>query len=287
MVVTIEPGLGWFNTNVSEAGLIGIGGLDDPSNLKPLWNPVIASVTVPAAAALPRIDIVEVRVNRTFGDLSTVDILNPSSFVFTPTPNQYKTLSYAVQGVSVNGVAGVNLKTGTPAGVPVAPTVDAGYVKIAEIYVDSGAPSISNLRIADLRTFLLPGNSGKILLKILCDVTPGTVQVIGCPPGLNISARWDSASPTVFNWAITGGAVERLYFVPHHAQNVPAAMTWLTAPGSLVTLTTANIPTYQPPNYTPAQSVGPGQKIWFQQTGSTVSMAGQTVYVSFDVNRIW
>src|SRR5258708_79129 len=107
MQVTLDPGLGFFNDNLSPTSLGGIGGIDDVSVLKPLSLTALETINVPAADPTnARIDIIEVQVDRRTTDATLRDVLNPVSGTFTPT-SVNKTLTYNQNGRStVNGEIG-------------------------------------------------------------------------------------------------------------------------------------------------------------------------------------
>jgi hypothetical protein len=179
--VTVDAGLGWFNDNLPISGFSGITGLDDPSRFKPLVLTTLETIVVPAADPVnPRIDIVEVRLNRLVGDPTSRDVLNPSTGIFAPA-SVNKTLSYSNSPASVNGAGGINYKTGTPAGVPVAPSVSAGYVKISEVRVEALVATIAENKIKDLRNILLPANNQYI---VSCFSAGAGINRINTPPGV-------------------------------------------------------------------------------------------------------
>jgi hypothetical protein len=163
--VVIEPGLGWYNDNASVSTIDGIVGLDDPNTHKPLVMPAALTYALAGASAPdpinPRIDIIEVKVARATGDPTSRDVLNPGTGVFAPNVVN-KTLSYVNSPITTNGSGGINYKTGVAAAIPVAPAVDPGYVKIAEVLVDAAAVSVAQNKIRDFRRLIFPGGVGHV-----------------------------------------------------------------------------------------------------------------------------
>jgi len=202
--IVIESGLGWFNANTTESGIGGISGLDDPDPMRPLVNPAALTYTLSVApdGVNPRIDIVEVKLNRLIGDPTTRDILNPGTGVFAPGAVN-KTLSYVNSPITTNGAGGINYKTGVAAGVPVAPAVSAGYVKIAEVLVGNGVASIAQNKIQDLRRMLFPGGAGNLFFSL----ATGLITQQGGAAGVQIGTN--SVNPT-HNLYVFAGDVTKL-----------------------------------------------------------------------------
>ena len=161
--VIVESGLGWYNSNISESGISGITGLDDPDIYKPLVNPTALTYNLGGAStpdgANPRIDIIEVKLNRLVGDPTTRDVLNPGTGIFAPATVN-KTLSYVNGPITTNGVGGINYKTGLAAALPVAPATSAGYIKIGEVRVEALAAAIQQNKIMDRRWVTFPAGTG-------------------------------------------------------------------------------------------------------------------------------
>lgn len=280
MQVTVEPGLGWFNDSSTATDIGGVQGVNDLIKFKPLWNPSRITIPVPAAdTLLPRIDIVEVRAEHTSGDPTSRDVLNPTTGIFAPgTVN--KTLSFTSE-LSVNGSEGVNYKTGIPSAVPVAPSPDTGCWKIAEIYVGAGVTTITNARVADMRTLLLPGNSA--VITVYCIGAGFPLVNIQAPPGFNVSA---AGSVNTVGFVITGGDMQRMLVVPHLTQNVGGPNTWNLGSNGPVTLTVATIPVLQ--FLLPQQTLGPNQVVWsIQETCTAASWLGTPMFASFNITRNW
>jgi len=158
MGVNVSLGLG-YQDDPSDvpSGIGGVSGLDDLSEFKPLYLTSVQTLTVPGADPTnPRVDIVEVKFNRDLGNPLSRDVLNIVTGQFVPTIVQ-KTLSFCLDGLtSVNGSQPINYKTGTPAGSPTPPAVDAGYIKIAEIRVEALSTTVPATKITDFRSVLFP-----------------------------------------------------------------------------------------------------------------------------------
>lgn len=156
--VLVSAGYGLFNDNTTTSAIGGVTGVNDQSVLKPLSLTVNETINVPAADPVnPRIDIVEVIIDRRLADPTSRDVLDVGTGQFVAGLVN-KTLTYNQNGRStVNGIGSINYKTGTPAGVPVAPATSVGYAKISEIRIDALAATVAANRIQDLRRMLFPG----------------------------------------------------------------------------------------------------------------------------------
>lgn len=159
MQVVLQGGWGWiYNPTLTGSNIGGISQVNDVGDIYPLYLSGSQAISVPAADATnPRIDIIEVAADRRFENPLTRDVFDPALEVFTPTLLN-KGLTYdLLNRTSINGSAAINYKTGTPAGSPAAPSVTAGYIKIAEVYVDAAVTSIVQSEIADYRPVAFPG----------------------------------------------------------------------------------------------------------------------------------
>lgn len=164
MSVLVSPGLGFINSPAdTPAAIGGVVGLDDLAVVKPLvLNAPQVFVVPPNASGNPRIDIIEVKVDRRADNPSSRLIFDPATEAFVA-GSVNKTLAFSHDGrtgtvaTPASSTAGLSYKTGTPAGVPVAPPVTAGYLKIAEINVASGAVSITSTELVDRRVIHAPG----------------------------------------------------------------------------------------------------------------------------------
>lgn len=217
--VTLTAGLGFFNDNTPTLNVGGISGLNAPSVFKPLTLTAAEAINIPAAdPSNTRIDIIEVLVTagggRRLADSTSRDILNTQTGTFVPAA-VFKTLTYNLNGTStVNGTVGVApiiYKTGTPSGSPSAPSVDAGYVKIAEVTVGANVSSVSGTNIRDFRVPLLPG--GYLQGQGLLAVSPSAAQFgsgLGLPAGVCAAATFGGGPNTpiqanIFFWPAPTG----------------------------------------------------------------------------------
>ena len=161
--VVLKAGLG-FQDNPTDlpSDINGITGLDDIDSYKPL--PLLSDLTVPipTAPAGPnsRIDIIEVRADRLVTDSQGRDIFNVTTEEFQSSLVD-KTLEFLLDGSKLGTVndpapstSPLSLKVGVAANPGVAPVTTAGYIKIAEVFVDSAVTVITDLDITDSRTLL-------------------------------------------------------------------------------------------------------------------------------------
>lgn len=188
MTVTLLGGWGWiYDPTATASNIGGISQINDAGDVYPIYLSTTQNLAVPAAdAANPRIDIIEVKLDRRFENPLTRDVFDPALEVFNPTLLN-KTLTYDVLGrTSINGSAAINYKTGTPAGSPAAPSVTAGYVKIAEVYVGAAVTVIRQIDIADYRRLCAPGNILEMNARVRWS-SDSTVQPL--------QIRWGSATP--------------------------------------------------------------------------------------------
>jgi hypothetical protein len=199
MQVVVKAGLGYIDLPSDVPTAIGgVTGLDDSESYKPLVLLADQTINVPAAdGANPRIDIVEVKVRRQTTDSTSRDVFNVTTEAFDPALLA-KTLSFGLDGsATINGSGPINYKTGTPAGVPVAPTTDTGYVKIAEVLVGTGVVTVTESKITDLRGILAPygihhvGITGN--LNSDGTFTPGITNM-SVPPGMQVAVVGTAAN---------------------------------------------------------------------------------------------
>jgi hypothetical protein len=192
MQVVLAGGWGWsYAPTLTGNSIGGISQVNDVGDIYPLYMSGSQAISVPTADATnPRIDIIEVKVDRRYENPLTRDVFNPATEVFDPTLLN-KGLTYdLLNRTSINGSAAINYKTGTPAGVPAAPSVSAGYIKIAEVYVAAGVTSIVQSEIADYRPVAFPGGVAEFTARCTwsTDVvaTPLTVSWGTCTPGFRV-----------------------------------------------------------------------------------------------------
>lgn len=197
--------------------LSGISGLNDLHRYKPMVLPsdtVIAGI--PAGDPVnPRIDIVEVLVDRRRIDPQSRDFLNTATATFVSTPGTLKTLTWQpTVGVPSVGASttGIGYKTGTPAAVPVAPVATPGYVIIASIFVPTLAAGIldfggigSPAGIRDERRMRSP-NGIIPVSAVVTHGTPALMNYVVAPPGVVVGINRVSAVAT--DIVISAGAVQ-------------------------------------------------------------------------------
>lgn len=273
--VWLDPGLGFLNDGITGVSVGSVSGVDDREAIKPLSLTARETITVPAAdASNPRIDLIEVKVDRRLTDPSSRDVMNPSSGAFQP-GTVLKTLTYNQEGRStVNGVGSINYKTGTPAATPTGPVLDSGYLPIAQVYVNANATAIGATGVMDLRRMLFEG--GALRISGVAVGSPSgncEIQSLVAPPGVEA---------TIINQIFLGAASTQ----PVYEIIIKAGNSWAFRPepspggapggvdnsstyaaGSIVTrqATATNIYTLQWPQYAMAsngsnisQYIGPG-----------------------------
>ena len=191
------------------ANIGGIDGLDENSTVKPVVykDPKVVATPAPPAAPNNRIDIIEVRIARQLVDLLPVKTLGlPSGSASFPAKN--KTLTYALDPLAIEYVptAGtasqpIAYKVGADALVPVAPPVDAGYVKICEIYkansVSWPAGTVTQRFISDYRRMLFLGGTANLMVKFQFPLAAGppVITAAHIPPGIRLAvARTNPAN---------------------------------------------------------------------------------------------
>ncbi len=215
--VVLDKGIGFEYLVDPASGVGGVSGVDDLSEFKPLCLLVDTTIAGIAAGdgANPRIDIIEVRMNRALGNPLSRDVLNPGTGVFVAT-SVNKTLSFTQDG-SVGVVtdpaastAAISYKQGIPGAVPVEPTVTAGYVKIATLKIPAALAAITKSNIIDQRPILCPAG----LDKFHCDftvpigaATPPSGLRLFSQPGLELVVqKLDTANNNRFKVWLIGGA---------------------------------------------------------------------------------
>lgn len=200
MTIALVDGVGIIRDPTLLGGIGGIGGLNDITQCYPAYLAAAQTFAVPTADATnPRIDIIEVRLDRRLENPLTRDVFDPALEVFNPTLLN-KSLTYDLYGrTSINGSAALNYKTGTPAGSPSAPSVTAGYHKIAGVYVGAGVTSIRQRDIADWRRIAgQPVFSARVQIHNDVVTSPKlTVSQVVCTPGFNVTLVTANAAPAV------------------------------------------------------------------------------------------
>jgi hypothetical protein len=215
--LTVRAGVGFLDGSGDvpvnlDAGYGPIGNLNDQEIYKPCALSNLETLNVPAADPVnPRIDIVEVTYDRHFESLTSRDILDTGTGSFVATMVA-KIMSFLQNGrSSVNGspsLAKINYKTGTPAAVPVAATLTAGYTKIAEVYVPATATALGFDRIRDTRSLLGPQGlvkcEGRALINNSAAVAAQLVSLRGSP-GIRAAVVQTLASPGAFTIYVAPG----------------------------------------------------------------------------------
>ena len=171
----------------------GIPGVDDLSRYKPLVLLGDATVAVPAPDPTnPRIDIIEVNINRRLADPSNRNVLNPTTGVFDSTSVQ-KTLAWNV-GTSIGTVttpasstAALSYKTGIASATPAIPPTSAGYIKIAEILVAGGVTQIDQNNVNDLRNVLGVHNVRRVVARGTFSGGAVTLDALHTSPGVEVA----------------------------------------------------------------------------------------------------
>ena len=214
MVARVRRGMGFqYLGSDAQTAIDGIQGLNDLSLYKPLQLSADEDINIPAAhPANGRYDIIEVRCDRRRMDNATRDVFNPATEVFDPTVVK-KTLSFDLSGRSAvnDATAGINYKQGVEDGTLTVPSTDAGYVKIATIYVPAAAVAISEGSIIDNRRQYTPG--GSILAGLTFTCKPDPVNPVA-QPGLvsaNLPPGWRA---TVSNYNDGTDNVYRIWILP-------------------------------------------------------------------------
>lgn len=206
MNIGLTKGMGVIRDPTRIGNIGGIGGLNDVTNCYPAYLSGDQGLTVPTADATnPRIDIIEVKLDRRLENPLTRDVFDPALEIFNPTLLN-KTLTYdLLNRNSTNGTAAINYKTGTPAGSPAAPAVTAGYHKVAEVYVGAGVASINPRDIADWRRLAgAPVFSARVQIHNGIVTTPKlTVVQAVHTPGFNVTLATANAAPAVVGQSAT------------------------------------------------------------------------------------
>lgn len=224
----IQEGLGFMPGPVV-GGIGGVSGLDDFTGFAPIWLPEAITGSIPTPlppSGQARIDIIEVSpttfplASGALADASSRDVFDPVSGMFQPN-NVNKTLTYTLPGtypvVPPQGLMpGLVYKVGTNAiiGTQIAPATDTGYVKLAEIDVQSSLSTTTVTQIRDKRWLLLPYGIGHVNCGFKRPNGAGTramITDVTAPPGVEVivatSGNNDSRA-TVF--IIAGGMFDGL-----------------------------------------------------------------------------
>ena len=294
MGINLTAGYGFEYTLLdSVADIGGALNLNDLSTYKPLFLSGNESITVPTADPTdPRIDIVEVTYDRRATDNSSRDVLDIGTGEFVATLVD-KTLAWIQDGrTSVGGAQKINYKVGTPGAVPVAPSVTAGYTKIAEIRVEAASVTVPQNKIKDMRAVIGRHGINEINARVLLPGTTAgavaaTMQSFSGPPGSGMALYPTPASAggnyTFFFWC--GGAMKDLVLHLYGEHGGPtdsilqpineAALT-----GGDITLITGGTGVIAGPTPTEGQIAANGVTRQFQRATPAAIQADAT-YVNF------
>lgn len=216
----VTAGMGFYDLSSDLASALnGIIGVDDLSRFKPLS--LLADTTINGIPAGPasgstRIDIVEVRMNRLFGNSLSRDTLDVSTGQFVP-GNVNKTLSFTQDG-SIGIVSdpaastdAISYKVGVVNGSE--PTATPGYVKIASVFATGGnmTSAISKANIIDKRQILCPYGlmnvSGSFSVPNGSTAPPTSVS-LNAPPGIEcVVVKTAAPAQNQFDIFLLGGAL--------------------------------------------------------------------------------
>lgn len=207
MAVNVTAGQGFIgDTGSLPTDIGGIPGVNDVARLKPVTLSALQTFVVPAnASGLTRVDIVELVYRRAFADSTSRDIMALiSPFVFTPTLVN-KTLTWDLAGQTgtvtspASSTAALSYKIGVAgAGTP---ATTAGYTKVAEITVISGAASIAQTDILDTRRGLALHGLQRLAITIVSQPVAGThtITALTAAPGVEVSVA-DNGSTIDLNY---------------------------------------------------------------------------------------
>jgi hypothetical protein len=219
--VLLKAGVGFLLDGADQPVNIGSGdavpmlGVSDQQRVHPLYLSADETINVPAAdPANPRIDIIEVKVARRQLDPQNRAILDPGTGIFG-TSLVNKMLRYDAAGTStLNGSGYINYKSGTAAAVPVAPGVTAGYIKIAEVYVEAPVLALTNASavtpfncVTDLRVPWFPAGALPFAARFRVSATTGAVPDLishSLPPGWKLAVQCPAAPTASFNVVLVG-----------------------------------------------------------------------------------
>lgn len=299
LVAHVLPGHGFFSNSVvpPELNLSGLIGMSDLAQIKPLFLSVAQDIALAAADPTnPRVDLVEVKLGRRYMDSLSRDVLNTTTGQFVPTLIN-KTLSYALDGqTSRDGTAAINVKTGTPAGSPVAPGLDAGYVKLGELYVPANAVSLDASKISDFRRMFLPNGILRVSGTVLAsNAASPTLESVIAPPGVKVGVRVFKGGGHVTAYGVTVVCGDAFLFASGAATAFPTARVSIigtrdagtlsedgTVDPGVYTVGDANIPTVadliDPTKTANALSIGPNQRIIYAPLDCDSPVAGPELF---------
>lgn len=192
--INVTAGVGFkHDASDTPTAIGGVPNVDDLGRYKPIILLAGANIAIPAPDPTnPRIDIVEVNINRRLADPASRDVLNPTTGVFDPTSVQ-KTLAWNI-GTSIgtvatpaNSTAALSLKTGVASATPSVPPTSPGYVKIAEILVGGGVTQIDQNVIQDLRNLLALAGMQRVAARATRAAGAVALNSLKAPPGVQVA----------------------------------------------------------------------------------------------------
>lgn len=193
LTITLQPGLGFMNNGTPVFSVGDVAGLNDLGNYRALSLTAVETITVPAAnPSNGRYDIIEVSTAALLTDTTSRDVLDTTTGIFVPSPLA-KTLTVNCNGRStVNSTGPINYKTGTPAGSPVPPNPDSGYVTIAQVYVPAAASSFNNGSVTDFRRLIYPGGNMQAMANFHIDASNATASLNRAiaPAGMSMAIQY-------------------------------------------------------------------------------------------------
>lgn len=210
LAIKVSAGIGFYLDAADVPVDIGsVSGVNDTARYKPLSLSADEEIVVPAPDPVnPRIDIIEVKIDRRLQDPLARDIFDVGTSTFVGGVVN-KALSFYHDGRqgTVNSpnpsTTGIGYKTGVAAGAPAVPATTAGYIKIAEIQVGAAVANITDLKIRDCRPQLAP--NGSFLVSAHVVRTAGVVTAkIFAPPGVKATVNMAAVSPIAALYVMLG-----------------------------------------------------------------------------------
>lgn len=193
--VLIHPGMGL----VYNPGF-GINGRSDYRLVNHDSAPIPVSIGAPPGADA-RIDLIEIQAGAWDAETEMRDIFDVPTKTFVPAnvAKRVRSILDAAQN-GVNGLPMIKVKQGVVDPAPVAPTVDANYIVLAQVLVEAGAPSYANAKITDRRRTLVPWTDAKV--SAVCGAATGAITRKKAT-GL-VDLTFDSKVGSVYTYALSG-----------------------------------------------------------------------------------
>jgi hypothetical protein len=292
MVLRLVPGLGVLYLPADTPTAInGVTGLDDLSVTKPVLLAADQLITVPTAdPSNPRIDILEVKLNRVVGGSEVRGVFNVATKVFDPTLVS-KLLGYTLDGsLTINGSGALNYKTGSPNVSPSPPATDAGYIKIAEVRVGTGVTALDLDVVNDQRIMVWPGSQAQVGANFVMQGTgslkPANMYV-NAPPGMNVLTVGQNLTGQVVDvYIMSGGNSMKGSFslMAELASFTGPVRAWMSNYG-VVTVDSALQTALAGANANPTAKVAIGQKLYKATVNSLPADSGtNSVHYVLNVN---